>query len=92
MVIAWLQAVNISAVSDLVGLIWDEVDGFQQRAVNRGLARRQVTPVAHVAIDETSLHKRHEYVSVITDRERGTAASEIPSSTSDGQSKNISKK
>ena len=71
MVIAWLHEANISAVSDLVGLTWDEVDGIQQRAVDRGLARRQTKPVAHVAIDETSFQKRHEYVSVITDRERG---------------------
>jgi transposase len=71
MVISWLQAANISAVSALVGLSWDEVDGIQQRAVDRGLARRQTQPVAHVAIDETSFQKRHEYVSVITDRERG---------------------
>ena len=71
MVISWLQAANISAVSALVGLSWDEVDGIQQRAVDRGLSRRQTQPVAHVAIDETSFQKRHEYVSVITDRERG---------------------
>ena len=71
MVIAWLQAANISAVSDLVGLTWNEVDGIQQRAFNRGLARRQATPVAHVAIDETWLQMRDEHVSVITDRERG---------------------
>ena len=83
-VIALLQAANISAASELVGLTWDEVNGIQQRAVNRGLTRRQATPVAHVAINETSFQKRHEYVSVITNRERGTAANEIPSSTSDG--------
>ena len=71
MVISWLQAANISAVSALVGLSWDEVDGIQQRAVDRGLSRRQTQPVAHVAIDETSFQKRHEYMSVITDRERG---------------------
>lgn len=70
MVIAWLGEAPISAVARLVGLTWAQVDGIQQRAIERGLGRRKVGKVEHVGIDETSYQKHHEYVSVITDRDR----------------------
>jgi transposase len=70
MVIAWLGEAPIKAVAALVGLSWDQVDGIQQRAIERGLARRQPTVVANLGIDETSCQDDHEYVSVITDRDR----------------------
>lgn len=70
MVIAWLREAPISAVARLVGLTWDQVDGIQQRAIERGLARRKPEVVPHLGIDETSYQKHHEYVSVITDRDR----------------------
>ena len=70
MVIAWLGEAPIKAVAELVGLSWDQVDGIQQRAIERGLARRTPQTVANLGIDETSYQKHHEYVSVITDRDR----------------------
>jgi transposase len=71
MAIAWLGEAPIAAVAELIGLSWDQVDGIQQRAINRGLSRRKPTVVKHLGIDETSYQKDHEYVSVITDRDRG---------------------
>jgi len=70
MVIAWLGEAPIKAVAELVGLSWDQVDGIQQRAIERGLTRRKPAPVKHLGIDETAYQADHEYVSVITDRER----------------------
>jgi transposase len=70
MVIAWLGEAPITAVAELVGLSWDQVDGIQQRAIDRGLARRKSAVIANLGIDETSYQKSHEYVSVITDRDR----------------------
>ncbi len=70
MVIAWLGEAPIKAVAELVGLTWDQVDGIQQRAIERGLARRKPTLVRNLGIDETSYQDDHEYVSVITDRDR----------------------
>ena len=43
-----------------------------QRAVRRGLARRQPAELRRIGIDETSFQKRHEYVTVVTDQERST--------------------
>ena len=70
MVIAWLKEAPISAVAGLVGLTWDQVDGIQQRAIERGLSRRKTGVVAKLGIDETSYQKHHEYISVLTDRDR----------------------
>jgi len=36
-------------------------------SVRRGLQRRQVTPVAHLGLDEKSFLRRHQYVSVVAD-------------------------
>ncbi|MEZ6015617.1 MAG: ISL3 family transposase [Planctomycetota bacterium] len=57
----------MSAVAELMGLTWDQVDGIMQRAVRRGLARRADLEPVRVGIDETSFQKRHEYVTVVTD-------------------------
>ncbi len=70
MVIAWLGEAPIAAVAALVGLSWDQVDGIQQRAIDRGLARRKPAVVKNLGIDETSYQDDHEYISVITDRDR----------------------
>jgi transposase len=70
--IDWLLVANLSAVSRQLRLSWDQMDGIQQRAVARGLARRELAPVRHLGVDETSFQRRHEYVTVVVDGERGT--------------------
>ena len=66
-VIDWLQEATTAAVAQQLGLSWDEVDGVMQRAVQRGLQRREVQLPAGLGVDETSFQKRHEYVTVIND-------------------------
>ena len=70
--IAWLQEVSISAVARLMRISWDEANGIMARAVARGLARRQYEDLSVIGVDETSFQKRHEYVTVVCDAERGT--------------------
>lgn len=70
LVIDWLKETSIAAVARLLDLSWDEVAGVQQRAVKRGLARRQLEPIRVLGVDETSFRKRHRYVTVGTDLER----------------------
>jgi transposase len=69
-IIAWLQDCPISRVADNFNLSWDEVDGIMQRAVNRGLGRREFEAARNAGIDEASYKKRHEYVTVILGKER----------------------
>jgi transposase len=67
LVIDWLRQAPISAVAKQLGLTWDQVSGIQERAVRRGLARRELEPVVHMGIDETAFQRRHEYVTVVSD-------------------------
>ncbi|MDE0013374.1 MAG: ISL3 family transposase [Candidatus Poribacteria bacterium] len=71
-VIEWLKEASISAVSRLLGLSWNAVDGIMQRAVKRGLARRQEQTVAQIGVDETSFRRRHNYVTIVSDTQSGT--------------------
>lgn len=71
LVIDWLHVADISAVARMLTMSWDAVDGIQQRAVRRGLERRTLTVSPHIAIDETSFQRRHEYVTVVTDPTTG---------------------
>lgn len=67
LVIDWLQIGTIRAVAEQLGLSWDEVDGVMQRAVRRGLKRREQTRPRTVGVDETSFQRRHEYITVVSD-------------------------
>jgi transposase len=69
-IIDWLKCCPISRVAENFKLSWDEVDGIMQRAVNRGLQRRKQQPVYNMGMDETSYQKRHEYVTILLDKDR----------------------
>lgn len=70
LVITWLKETSLSGVAGLLELTWDQVAGIQERAVKRGLERREEQPIENIAIDETSFQKRHEYVTAIYDKDR----------------------
>lgn len=69
--IDWMKEASLSGVMRVLGLTWDECAGIQQRAVERGLARRRRPVPARISVDETSFAKRHEYVTVISDQATG---------------------
>ena len=69
--IAWLKAASQKAVAKQLGLSWDEVHGIMDRAVRRGLARRQAQPVCHLGVDEKAFRKGHKYLTVVNDLVRG---------------------
>jgi transposase len=72
LVIDWLQETSVSAVARQLGLTWGQVDGVMQRAVRRGLARREALLPEHIGVDETSFQKRHEYVTIVHDAKTGS--------------------
>jgi transposase len=72
LVIDWLKEASTSAVSRLMGLSWNAIDGIMQRAVERGLSRREEHSVTQIGVDETAFKKRHDYVTVVSDQEKGT--------------------
>ena len=63
----WLQATgSIAAVSKGMRLSWEEVAGIRSRAVTRGMKRRgRVELPAGVGVDETSIKRGHEYITVV---------------------------
>lgn len=63
---------TISGACVLLGISWDEAFGVMDRAVDRGLARKQSTPVRYVGVDEKAFRKGHSYMTVVCDIERGT--------------------
>ncbi len=72
LVIDWLKEASTSAVSRLMGLSWNAIDGIMQRAVERGLLRREEQSPAHIGVDETAFKKRHDYVTVVSDQASGS--------------------
>ena len=63
-------AASQKAVADRLGLSWDEVHGIMQRAVQRGLKRREAEPVPYLGVDEKAFRKGHRYATLVTDLER----------------------
>lgn len=61
-----------SRAAALLRLSPEQVESLLARALKRGLARRSTTcAVPHVTIDEKSLHRGHEYVSILSDGQQG---------------------
>jgi transposase len=58
---------SISAASDLLGISWDEADGIKQRAVRRGLSRKEPRIMKRLCIDEKSFGRRHDYATLVVD-------------------------
>lgn len=69
--IDWMQEAGRSAVARRMGISWDQADRIMQRAVTRGLARRKQEVVPHLGVDEKSFQKRHEYVTLVCDLDKG---------------------
>ena len=66
LVIDWLKEASIQAVSRQLSLSWNAIDGIMQRAVKRGLMRREVDSPKHIGVDETSFRKGHDYVTIVS--------------------------
>lgn len=62
-----LLEMNLSAAARLLRITWDEADGIVQRAVQRGLARQDLTKIRRIGIDEKAVLKGHNYITVVCD-------------------------
>lgn len=65
-----LQAVRSKVQAEgLTELSWDQVDLIMDRAVARGMDRRQIERLRYCGIDEKSFGKGHNYASILHDLE-----------------------
>ena len=58
---------NVKSVATLLGLDWDSVHRIMERAVERGLACRELEFLHYLGIDEKSFRHGHSYISILTD-------------------------
>ena len=58
---------NVKAAAGLLRLDWDSVHRIMERAVERGLACRDLESVPHVGVDEKSFGRGQSYISLLTD-------------------------
>jgi transposase len=72
LVIDWLKTAAVSAVAERLRLSWNAVDGIMQRAVRRGLSRREALAPKRLSVDETAYRKGHDYITVVTEQESAT--------------------
>jgi transposase len=79
---------STQAAGDLLGINWHQIQTIMERAVQRGLARREPEEIAWIGMDEKSFRSGHNYISLINDLENsrvlevvegreGNAASEL---------------
>jgi transposase len=65
--IAWLKQASQKAVAEQLHLSWDEIHGIMERAVERGLGRREAEEIAYLGVDEKAFRKGHKYLTLVND-------------------------
>jgi transposase len=71
-VIDTLKECDITGTKRLTRTSWDEAWHIMEKAVARGLARKERRVPTRLSIDEKAFAKRHRYETVVCDCERGT--------------------
>lgn len=64
-----LLEMSIAGACRLLRISWDEADGIVQRAVGRGLERRDLSELRRISIDEKAVLKGHSYITIVTNLE-----------------------
>lgn len=72
LLIDWLGEASQTAVARQFDLSWAEVNGVMKRAVDRGLARRELKDLHLVGVDEKAFKKGHNYFTIVSNLEDGT--------------------
>jgi len=56
---------SITGACAILGISWNEADGIKQRAVKRGLARKQPAVMARLCVDEKGMGQGHDYLTIV---------------------------
>lgn len=71
-------ASSVKQACGLLGIGWDAAHTIMERAVERGLDRRNLDDIQYVGIDEKNFGKGHDYVSVMTDIDASRVLEVVP--------------
>lgn len=74
----------MNAAAALLGLSRQTVQSIMDRAVARGLERREATHIPRLGIDEKSFTKGHDYITVLTDVDGSRVLDVVPERTQAG--------
>jgi transposase len=74
---------TVKGACALLGISWDEAFRVMQRAVERGLARKEDVPIRHLGVDEKAFRKGQSYMTVVCDLERATVDHVVEDRTSE---------
>jgi len=66
----WLKHASQKAVAEPLRLSWDAIHGLLERAVERGLARRQAEQIPYLGVNEKAFRKGHKYLTLVNDLTR----------------------
>jgi transposase len=58
---------SISGACEILGISWDEADGIKQRAVKRGLARKQPAVMPRLCVDEKGIGNGQNYLTIVAE-------------------------
>ena len=72
---------SISAAAKLLNVDWQAVQSIMDRAVARGIVRRNMSNIRNVGIDEKSFGKGQDYVSIMTDVDNARVLEVVPERT-----------
>ena len=67
-----LLEADVLGASRLLRLSWHEAWGVMERAVARGLKAKRRRVIPYLGVDEKAIAKRHKYVTLVSDLDRGT--------------------
>jgi len=66
-----LASASVSQACALLGIGWDTAQQIMQRAVERGLDRRQLDGLKRLGLDEKSFKRGQSYITLLTDLDQG---------------------
>jgi transposase len=72
---------TIKEAAKLLKMDWHSVHQIMERAVSRGLERRDQEAIRHLGLDEKGFGRGHSYVTVLTDLSAGRVLEVVPERT-----------
>lgn len=67
-----LKETDVAGAAKILGLSWDEAHHLMERAVARGLRRKEKRIPGQIGIDEKAVAKGHRYMTLVCNLEKGT--------------------